>query len=539
VREGQHDRRRGSRLTIFAEAAPATRGEHLALRVLQFGAIAVVLSVSQYVAFELDRFFVPKELAFHLAVALAAICGAHTFTRVSATRIDRLIALYLLLSAISALFATNRWLAFRALAISASSALLFWLARGLRAAGIARPLIGALALAVILAAITALLQTYGVASFLFSENRAPGGTLGNRNFIAHVAAFGLPLVLLAALRAHVAFLIRAGGVALVVATLVLTRSRAAWLAFAAVMIVFFLSMIVSSSLRRDARTWRRMFAILLITAGGVGAALVIPNTLHWRGRDPYMQSMRRVADYQQGSGRGRLVQYTQSLSMALHHPLFGAGPGNWPVVYPEHAVRNDPSMNESEPGTTANPWPSSDWVACLSERGFASFIVFALILLGIAVNAVRQLFAARDADEALIATALLGTIAGAGISGLFDAVLLLAVPAFLVWATIGALLVPPPEPRPLRKSIVIVIMLTTVLGAARSAMQLAAMRIYSTGSDRASLSRGAQLDPGNFRLQLRLARAGGRERCAHALAARSLFPNAKAAIDLSRGCGDR
>src|SRR5207248_3075156 len=124
----------------------------------------------------------------------------------------------------------------------------------------------------------------------------------------------------------------------------------------------------------------------------VAAALVIPNTLHWRGRDPYLQSVRRVADYQQGSGRGRLVQYTQSLIMALHHPLFGAGPGNWPAGYPAHATRNDPSMNESEPGMTSNPWPSSDWIACVSERGFIAFVLFALILLGLAVNAVRQLF---------------------------------------------------------------------------------------------------------------------------------------------------
>src|SRR6266849_3706742 len=52
----------------------------------------------------------------------------------------------------------------------------------------------------ITAVITSLLQAYGVRIDFFATNRVPGGTLGNRNFIAHVAAFGLPICFLAALR---------------------------------------------------------------------------------------------------------------------------------------------------------------------------------------------------------------------------------------------------------------------------------------------------------------------------------------------------
>ena len=118
------------------------------------------------------------------------------------TRIDLLLASYLLLGVVAALFATNPWLAIRAIAISVSGVVIFWIARCLREAGLARALLGGAGLAVVLAAITALLQTYGIDLAVFSENRAPGGTLGNRNFVAHIAAFGLPLVLLAALRAR-------------------------------------------------------------------------------------------------------------------------------------------------------------------------------------------------------------------------------------------------------------------------------------------------------------------------------------------------
>ena len=63
-----------------------------------------------------------------------------------------------------------------------------------------------------------------------------------------------------------------------------------------------------------------------------------------------------------------------------------------------------------------------------------------------------------------------------------------------------------------------------------------AMDIFATHSDRASLLRAAQIDPGNYRLQLRLARMGGRTRCEHARAAHALFPTARAAADAARGC---
>src|SRR6059058_5621842 len=121
--------------------------DRLALRAVQIGAIAVVLAVTTFHAFELDRFFVPKELVLHVAAALAGLLAMRVLWRTNLTRVDLLLAGYLGLSALSALMATNRWLAFRALAVSASSVLLFWIARALRDAGVARPIVGALALA--------------------------------------------------------------------------------------------------------------------------------------------------------------------------------------------------------------------------------------------------------------------------------------------------------------------------------------------------------------------------------------------------------
>ena len=476
--------------------------ERLALRVMQAGAIAVVLAVTTFHAFELDRFFVPKELVLHACAAVAALLGFRAIRRVTMTRVDLLLMGYVAISALSAVFATNRYLAVRALAISASSALLFWTARGLREAGLARPLLNALALAVVLTAITSLLQTYGLDIGLFSENRIPGGTLGNRNFVAHVAAFGFPLLMFVALEAERtrSFVIRAIGIGLVVATLVLTRSRAAWLAFAIVGIVFLIA-------GRGAM-WKRLAFVVLISACGVAAALVLPNALHWRGRNPYQQTLKRVADYQEGSGRGRLVQYGHTLLMAAHHPIVGVGPGNWAVDYPEHAARRDPSMSDNEPGMTTNPWPSSDWFAIVSERGPVAVALLALVFLGIAFSA----------GQGLAAAALLATVAGALATGLFDAVLLLPLPSYLVWSTLGALWTPQPGEKRIWSLALLAVAVISLGGAVRSSAQLIAMDIYVTHGDRASLERAAKIDPGNYRLQLRLR---------HGRAARALYPHAR------------
>ena len=231
---------------------------------MQCGAIAVVLVSSTLNAFDLDRFFVPKELILRATAVVAGLLALRAIACAGVARIDLLLAGYLLLSALSAAMATNRWLAMRALAISASSAVLFWTARGLRQAGLARPLLGALALAVVLAAVTSLLQAYGMRILLFSENRAPGGD------------------------ARQSQLRRA--------------RRRVWTA--------------AGSARRAPRPGVRPQrnrgddrgrvagadpALVIFAGCGVGAALLIPNRLRWRRDNPYLESVQRAADYQRGA----------------------------------------------------------------------------------------------------------------------------------------------------------------------------------------------------------------------------------------------
>src|SRR4051812_37563069 len=128
---------------------PIARRERVALRILQLGAVAVVLAAAPYKTFDLDRFFVPKELALHICAAIVALLVITTRRRLALSVADLALAGFLLASLVSAAFATNYWLATRALAISLSGAALFWVTSALRCHGIVRPLVVALAFGVV------------------------------------------------------------------------------------------------------------------------------------------------------------------------------------------------------------------------------------------------------------------------------------------------------------------------------------------------------------------------------------------------------
>ena len=218
----------------------------------------------------------------------------------------------------------------------------------------------------------------------------------------------------------------------------------------------------------------------------------------------------------------------------MAHPLLGAGPGNWPVIYPKFAPANDPSLSETT-GMAANPWPSSDWVAALSERGTAAFFAlaaFVVLLLGGALK--TRYDPARTPEERLAAVAGGGVVLIAAIEGCFDAVLLLPAPVIVVWGAAGALLAAGTErravvPSPGRRLILgFSFVAFTVVAGAMGERRIQAMRLYEIGTSSAIESAIAK-DPGSYRIQMRAAEYFvARGQCAkartHALVARDLFP---------------
>src|SRR6266536_3975529 len=90
----------------MAASSPTGR-DRLTLHVLQLGAIAVVLAALPYKAFDLDRYFVPKELVLLLCAAITAFVCVRNRNRITVTVVDVLLAAFLVSSVVSTLFAIN------------------------------------------------------------------------------------------------------------------------------------------------------------------------------------------------------------------------------------------------------------------------------------------------------------------------------------------------------------------------------------------------------------------------------------------------
>jgi hypothetical protein len=296
----------------------------------------------------------------------------------------------------------------------------------------------------------------------------------------------------------------------------------------------------------DPRLRRRVTLLAGTALAGLILAITLPNRLNWRSDSPYLDSLTGVTNFREGSGRGRLIQYGNTMRMALDHPLLGVGPGNWPVHYPRYMSPGDPSFDADDPIPT-NPWPSSDWVAILAERGLPAFLLLLLAGTSVALGAWARARAEPRRPPSLPDLVIVATLIAIIVVGAFDAVLLLPAPAFFAWTAIGALA---STARPVREMVLTpasrrrLMLGIGIAGGAlviRSLAQVAAMAIAADGTrDRMELA--ARVDPGSYRIQVALAQgwrtAGRCDRARlHAEDAAAMFPHHPAPRSVLRACG--
>jgi len=123
-------------------SGPATtRSGVILTALLVAGALAVVLVVTTSPVFDLDRHAVPKELVLHLTALLGLSVMLPGWRKLDAGVAETLLGLYVVWSGVSALFATNHWLAFRSFGISFSGFVIFQMARAARRNGLGEEVI--------------------------------------------------------------------------------------------------------------------------------------------------------------------------------------------------------------------------------------------------------------------------------------------------------------------------------------------------------------------------------------------------------------
>lgn len=514
--------------------------------ILGLGLIVAILVALPTAPTDLDRHQLPKETIVHLATWLAFVLARPWPPRGLRPAAGWAIAILLAAAGASALQAHNGWLAFRAVALMVTGAVALLTARHLAGLGYARRLLAWCAVAGVIGVATALAQAYGATSVLFATTRVPGGTFGNRNFMAHVAALTLPLLVLGALgaRARTALLAMAG-TAIITAAIVLSRSRAAWIGAGAGMFVLATALLV---VRRHALVpiarWR-VGVIAAMALLGIVAALAIPNRLAWRSQSPYVDTLTGLTAYDAGSGHGRLLQYANTAQLVRRHPLLGVGPGNWALRYGDVAPLNDPSWVWGDV-IPLNPWPSSDWFALVSECGVIAGLATLLLAVALAWRAVAAL--RTNGDRVIGGAALLASLTTLMVVGTFDAVLLLPVGCLFVALSTGALLdvcdggatVAPAHNNGSAPRMTAAIAVLLGLFTLHSALQTTAYVVAGSGRSLRRLTWAARLDPGSYPIRIALAqRLDCHDARVHIVAALHLAPDWPASELAARRCGIR
>ncbi|HET6764097.1 MAG TPA: O-antigen ligase family protein [Longimicrobiaceae bacterium] len=493
-----------------------------------------------------DDFMFPRELLLHATALALAAAWLFRVRRLRPDLVDLLCLGFALLGFASAAGATDPWLATRALGLTTSGLVVLWAARSLARAGWERALAWSAAAAAAAVAGTVLLESYG-GVVLSLPGRVPGGALGHRNSAAHLLVLSLPVLMMLAVRAAraPARWLAAAVIAMAAASIVLSRSRGAWLAVIALGV---LALLMALFRRRAGAPLLApgLRAALAGLAVGAAAAVVLPNQLHWSESSPEAETLRHLTDYSSGSGQGRLVQYARTMRMVADHPWLGVGPGNWMVEYPRYAAPGDPSYRPRALVPT-NRLPQGDWTGLAAERGLPALLLLVLAGSVAATRAVRGLGSGSNPARSAAAAALLGLLAALGVLGIFDPVLLQPMHAFFIAAAVGAL-VPPArarmvvQVRPWGRAVLAAVLLYALFPpVSLSVRQLWSAALMRGDEGPAALTAAVEVSPDDYQLQAQLALYWvSHHRCdlarPHVSIARRLFPEALVPRELAAGC---
>lgn len=498
-----------------------------------------------------ERFTLPKEVVLHAAAGAAALSCLMRARRLRFDAIDTLIGSFLGLGLLSTLLvAVNPWFAGRSIAVMVSGALVFWSARTLAEEGHGDRLLMGSMLAVGALASTMLLEAYGVLDGLSTHGRSPGGTIGNRNRAAHLLVVALPVLWLCIVQArrHLSLSLLLALTAASTTAIVLARSRAAWLA----MLLLTVGAAAAWPLIRRKETKWSVRTATFVGAAAFGAMVAIfaPNTLAWTSATPYTDTLQRLTDYETGSGRGRVIQYANTLRMVREHALLGVGPGNWTVAYPRYASPGDPSFLPHFLRPT-NLLPHGSWIAIAAEWGLPALLLLGLAACLLATSARRSIRSAESPDGRCRGIVLLCVLAALLVLGAFDPVLQLPAMMFLVALVVGALV---PARCPTRafpvggrmRSIAVGFLATLMLiSSLQSGRRIYAAHLVGSWSLRHEspfrLERAARIDPANYEAHVLLGAFWIRQgRCDLALPplrrAARLFPTASPIPELRARC---
>jgi len=518
---------------------------------IQVGLLLAVLVFTRAPILDSDNFILGKALVLSIGgmtVTAALLVGNRGY---SCDKVEWFLLLALALAFASSLLSLNWWQGKLPISGLAASAALFWGSRSITITQYRLTIFIFASGAVGLIALTALAEAYtGVHLSL----RPPGGTIGNRNRMAHLIVIGLPALALLTTRVRDRWMLGLLllGSALAASALFLSRARGAWLAGLAVICVAgFLTLLRrggsgGGGLPFGSRTPRRMTLFVGAASLGILAALLLPNQLNWASPTPYRDSAATLMEHRSGTGAGRLTEYRNTLKMIGDHPILGVGPGNWRIAYPNYATPGDPNVERGY--VPVRRFPQGEWIGIAAERGIPSLLIlfaFGGILAWRWLRAVVQERSHRKVGYAYVGFL---TMAAVFMVGLFDPVIMTPTAGFVVPVIIGVCAAPFAQvriwiPTPLVRGALIagVIVVGTFL-VSFPARELWAAMTYGYRPTLEAFERGAKIAPGDYRAHFfaasMLVQRGDCTRAGPYIeAARRLYPTAPEVVQLEERCG--
>jgi len=377
-----------------------------------------------------EGFAVPKEAALVTLAFVVTLASRSLIAR----RFDRLeVALVCstVLGFLAAVAARNPWVAFRAAGVTLAGVAVFVIVRGLDDRGRER-VMGMTLVSVVLIAASVIGEAYSVIGRLAPPGRAPGGIIGHRNYAAHALVIGFPALSMTAMKSKspTAFF-WCMGLTLTTSAIVLSRCRAAWIA---VLVIGALSLVLVAW-KRPRFDSRRILICAICVVAGAALPLLVRPPLVWTSESPFVETSRGLFNHDEGSGRGRLIQYAATLKMIADHPFLGVGPENWANAYPQYASANDPNFRSLDL-QSVNRLPNSDWLGFAAERGV---IALACLVFAACAGARRLWRTLKDQGGTPPAITGITTLVTVVVLGTFDAVILRPESLLLAAVLLGIL----------------------------------------------------------------------------------------------------
>jgi O-antigen ligase len=242
-----------------------------------------------------------------------------------------------------------------------------------------------------------------------------GGTYQCPNHIAHLFQMWLPLCLVFLFIPQFGWFWRicfAYALPLFLLLIYQTQSRAGLLGAVAALSITVLFMILRKS--------RRAFFVALLVVPLLGAAAVgglwTASSMFRTRMQPVVQLVKLVAagkSIDEHFNDFRPLTWIDTVVMIKERPVFGFGPGNYSLMFEDYRTRFTGVRIETI-------HPHNEYLELLSEYGLIGGVLVLWVLVSLTVQMIRFIRTTDRPYHALPAAALLGTLAGTAVHGLFD-----------------------------------------------------------------------------------------------------------------------